>query len=327
VRTVFGGHHPSSLPDETLELPNVDAVVQGEGETGMLDLLTRNRPIEGLWHGRIIDDLDTIPFPYRVLIRQDRTLALTEKNDGERIASVLSGRVCPYQCIFCTGDRDVFGNTVRKRSVFQVLNEMEYLVSEWKVEFIKFADAELNSKLSWLQEFCHEKIKRKKMSFGCNIHVANMDLPTMKLMKEADCREIWVGVESGSPKILREMRKGITVKQVENVFRWAKVAGIRTRAYFLTGFPSETREDFEMTLDLAERLDADVYGMTVICPYPGTQLYSEKFKDVDWSETDEYGNDFWRTEHFSSEQLKSMQTEFTEKFKDRLCWRQKGELK
>jgi len=78
-----------------------------------------------------------------------------------------------------------------------------------------------------------------------------------------------------------------------------------------------------MTLKFAENLDPDVMGMTVLCPFPGTELYSEKFKDVDWSKADEYGNDFWNTKHFSSEQLKAMQAEFTEKFKDRLCWRQK----
>jgi len=324
VKTVFGGHHPSSLPDETLELPNVDVVVVGEGETGMLNVLTKNRPIEGIWRGSIIEDLDTIPFPDRTLIRQERTIAITEKNDNERIASVLSGRGCPFHCVFCTGDRDVFGSQIRKRSVGNVLDEMEQLVDEWNVEFVKFADAELNSQLLWVQDFCLEKISRKlEVPFGCNIHASLIDKRTLELMKKADCREIWVGVESGSPKILKEMQKGITVKQVENVFRWAKECGIRTRAYFMTGFPSETREDFDMTLDLAERLNADIYGMTILCPYPGTQLYSEKYKDIDWSQTDEYGNDFYSTKYFSSEELKAMQAEFTEKFKDRLCFRQR----
>jgi anaerobic magnesium-protoporphyrin IX monomethyl ester cyclase len=333
VKTVFGGHHPSSLPLETLKLPNVDIVVQGEGETGMLRALIEETPrseittaLTRIYHEPLIENLDRIPFPDRKLIRQDRTLALTEKNDGERIASVLSGRGCPSHCSFCTGDRDVFGARVRKRSVGNVLDEIEQLVSEWHIDFLKFADAEINTSLYWVQGFCLEKIRQKiTVPWGANIHATLMNQFTMDIMKKANCREIWVGVESGSPRILKEMQKGVTVKQIENVFKWAKATGIRTRAYFLTGFPSETREDFDMTLDLAEKLDADVYGMTVLCPFPGTQLYSEKFKDVDWSETDEYGNDFWRTEHFSSEQLRAMQAEFTEKFKDRLCFRQRRE--
>lgn len=333
VRTVFGGHHPSSLPDETLELPNVDVVVQGEGETGMLDIVRWKEvvgalPRKQLYASPIINDLDTIPFPDRKLIHQDRTLALTEKNDGERIASVLSGRGCPFHCMFCTGDRDVFGAKVRKRSPDNVLDEIEQLVHEWRVEFIKFADAEINPFCGWVQWFCQAKFKRKiTVPWGANIHAAIMDEATVKLMSKVSCREAWIGVESGSPRVLKEMGKGVTVKQVETVFRWFKQEGIRTRAYFMAGFPTETREDFDMTLALAERLNADVYGMTILCPFPGTKLYSEKYKDVDWSETDEYGNDFWRTEHFSSEQLKAMQAEFTEKFKDRLCFRQRGELK
>jgi len=333
IYTVFGGHHPSSLPDETLELPNVDVVVVGEGERGMLAVLTKNRPIEGFWHVNVIDDLDTIPFPDRKLIRQDRTLALTEKNDGERIASVLSGRGCPFHCVFCTGDRDVFGSNVRKRAVGNVLDEIEQLVDEWHIDFLKFADAEINTSIFWVQAFCAEKFTRDiTVPWGANIHAAIMDQTTLEFMKKANCREIWVGVESGSPRILQEMGKGVLVKHIENVFSWAKELGIRTRAYFMVGHESETREDFDMTLDLAERLDADVLGCTVLAPFPGTEIY-DRYKAklgldrVDWSGVDEYGNKIWETKNFSNEELLELQAEFTEKFKDKLCFRLKGELK
>jgi radical SAM superfamily enzyme YgiQ (UPF0313 family) len=324
VKTVFGGHHPSSLPEETLSYPQVDRVVVGEGETCMLNLLTWD------WHSTLaqfggLENLDDVPFPDRKLIRQDRTLALTEKNDGERIASVLSGRGCPFKCVFCTGDRDVFGSQIRKRSVGNVLDEMSQLVDEWNVEFIKFADAELNSRLSWVQDFCLEKIHRKiAVPFGCNIHASLIDKATLQLMAKAGCREIWVGVETGSPRILKEIKKGTTIKQIENVFKWAKEAGIRRRAYFMVGFPSETREDFELSLKFAEKLDPDIVGCTVLCPFPGTQLYNhEKFGETDWSLQDEYSNTVWSTENFSNEDLKAMQAEFTEKFRNKLCWRQK----
>jgi len=321
VMTVFGGHHPSSLPKETSVLPNVDLVVVGEGETGMLAILDLQKR-SGVLYSQIIHNLDTIPFPDRRLIRQDRTLALTEKNDGERIASVLSSRACPFECVFCTGDHDVFGRVIRRRSVWHVLDEIEQLVKEWEIGFLKFADAEVNTSKRWLQDFCSEKIGRGiTVPWGANIHTALMDESTLKLMKEAGCREIWVGVESGSSRILREIKKGITVKMVEDVFRWAREVGIKRRAYFMCGFTSETREDFEMTLDLAERIDADVYGMTILCPYPGTSLFSEEFVGVDWSKADEYDNDFWRTKNFTNEELKAMQAEFKEKFKDRLCFR------
>jgi len=323
VHTVFGGHHPSSLPGETLALPQVDTVVVGEGEKAMFDIVEGARRRLICWP--YFQDLNELPFPDRKLIRQDRTLALTEKNDGERIASILSGRGCPFHCIFCTGDHDVFGPKPRKRTVNNVLDEIEQVVNDWHIDLLKFADSEINNTGPlWVQMFCCEKFKRDiTVPWGANIHAALIDKTTLMFMKKANCREIWVGVESGSPRILKEIQKGVTVQQIENVFRWAKDCGIRTRAYFMTGFPSETREDFDMTLKFAEKLDADVYGMTVLCPFPGTQLYNEKYADVDWSSADEYGNDFYSTKHFSSEQLKQMQAEFTDKFKERLCWRQK----
>jgi radical SAM superfamily enzyme YgiQ (UPF0313 family) len=324
VKTVFGGHHPSSLPEQTAAYSQVDKVVVGEGERAMLEIL------QGKWTGKVaqslpIKNLDELPFPDREFIDQNRTLKLTEKNDGERIASVLSGRGCPFRCVFCTGDRDVFGIRVRKRSTQNVLVEIAQLVNEWHIDFLKFADAEINTSLFWLKEFCHQKqLKNITVPWGANVHAANMDKSTLYLMRLTECREIWVGVESGSPHVLRDVRKGITVEMVENVFKWAKACGIRTRAYFMIGFPSETREDFEMTLRLAERLDADVYGMTIVCPFPGTALYNAaQHSDVDWSAADEYGNDFWRTRHFTNEELKQNQAEFMDKFKDRLCWRQR----
>lgn len=324
VKTVFGGHHPSSLPKATAAYPHVNKVVVGEGENAMLEIL-QGRWVAKLVHCPPIENLDTIPFPDRRLIRQERTLALTEKNDGERIASVLSGRGCPFHCSFCTGDRDVFGNMIRKRSVKNVLDEIAREVNYWRIDFIKFVDAEVNSRLGWLQDFCKEKIRRRiNVPFGCNIHAAVMSKPTLESMRKANCREIWVGVESGSPRILKEMRKRITVEMVKNVFQWAKQYGIRCRAYFLVGFPSETRQDFDMTLKLAEQLDADRVGMTILCPYPGTDLYNPiKHRDVDWSLQDEYSNSVWETKYFTNAELHDLQKEFTEKFKDRLVWRQR----
>jgi radical SAM superfamily enzyme YgiQ (UPF0313 family) len=322
VQTVFGGHHPSSLQRETLAYPQVDMVVVGEGEVG-LPMILRHPKDKTVYLPPPIENLDIIPFPDRKLIHQERTLALTEKNDGERIASMLSGRVCPFHCVFCTGDHDVFGNVVRKRSVENVLAEMQQLISQWNIDFVKFADAEINTTLEWLREFCREKIERGiTVPWGGNIHAAIMDKPTLELMKKANCREIWIGCESGSPHILKEMGKAITIKQIKHVFTWAKEVGIRRRAYFMVGFPSETRSDFDLTLKLADEIDADTYGMTVLCPYPGTAVYSGKYVDVDWSLTDEYSNDFWITDSFSNEELKQLQSEFTKKFQDRLCIRQ-----
>jgi radical SAM superfamily enzyme YgiQ (UPF0313 family) len=310
------------MPEETIKHQQVDMVVQGEGETGLLEILKSTRT-KGIVQSKIIKNLDTIPMADRKLIHQERTLALTEKQDGERIASVLSSRGCLFNCVFCTGDHDVFKGRVRRRSVWHVLEEIQQLTDRWHIDFLKFADAEINSSLGWLQSFCKEKINRGiTVPWAGNIHAALMNYDTLRLMKETNCREIWIGCESGSPHVLKEMGKGITPEQIKQVFEWARQVGLRRRAYFMVGFPTETPEDFKMTMQLAEEVDADTYGMTILCPYPGTTLYSDAYSTVDWSNADEYGNDFWRTEHFTNSELKQLQTEFMDRFQNRLCPRQ-----
>lgn len=324
--TVFGGHHPSALPWKTWKLPQVDAVIEGEGERAFLEYV--RDPTKGIFKRGFISNLDSIPFPDRKFIRQDRTIALTEKNDGERIASILSSRGCflKYPCIFCTGDHDVFGDKIRRRSVNNVLNEIEKLIADWKVDFLKFADAEINSSVNWLKEFCYNKIKRGiDLPFGCNLHAGNITKELLELLKKAGCREVWIGCESGSPRILKEIRKCITVGQIIKVFDWGKEAGLTRRAYFILGSPSENLRDIRLTEKLAKRIDADIYGFTLMAHYPGTAIYDPiKDKDVDWGQVDEYSNNIWETKYLTNSELKQQQERLVELFKDRLCWRLQG---
>ena len=144
-------------------------------------------------------------------------------------------------------------------------------------------------------------------------------------MAEANCYEIAVGVESGSPKVLKQIGKGTTVEKIKKSVEWAKKAGILVRGYFILGMPDETEEDIRLTARLAEELDLDEYGFTILCPYPGTQMYdSEKYKLVDWENADEYSNDFWQPNHLSNQLLKEWQSLLTKKFKEKLTWHNKA---
>ena len=140
-------------------------------------------------------------------------------------------------------------------------------------------------------------------------------------MARAGCREVAIGIESGSPKILKQIGKGTTVETIRRCVKWSKEAGIIVRGYFILGMPEETNEDIELTESLADELDLDEYGFTILCPYPGTQMYDGvAFADVDWEATDEYSNDFWRTRTLTNEQLKQWQNRLTERFAQKLTW-------
>jgi len=300
-RIVFGGFHPSALPEETVSHPQVDQVVVGEGEKPMLEILNGNR--EPIIYGEPIGNLDSLPWPDRDLIRVDRTIALTEKNDGERITSVQGGRGCPYRCIFC-GEHIITKRNVRRRSIDHLLDEIEYVVDKYRIDFLKFCDAEINPPpyRDWVKEFCREAIKREiDVEFGANIHASNVDLEMFQLMKWAGFREVWIGVESGSSRILREIKKGASVEHILRAFKLSKQVGLFRRAYFMVGFPTETFKDYLMTLRLAEKIEADSYGITILAPYPGTVIYERYRKalnldKVDWSQIDEYVNPVWRND-------------------------------
>ena len=93
------------------------------------------------------------------------------------------------------------------------------------------------------------------------------------------------------------------------------------RGYFILGMPDETDEDIALTESLADELDLDEYGFTILCPYPGTEMYDPvAFADVDWEATDEYSNDFWRTRHLTNQQLKDWQARLTQRFEKKLTW-------
>jgi radical SAM superfamily enzyme YgiQ (UPF0313 family) len=322
VWIVFGGVHPSALPMETLKHPQVDQVIVGEGERSFLRVLQGNRD-KIVWT-EPIQNLDDIPFPNRIKIRSERCIQMAYRNNKERIASILTSRGCPMHCVFCS-DHIVWGRKTRRRSVSNVLDEIAQVVNDWRIDFLKAADAEINSDPMWLLDFCKEKIKRGiDVEMGANIHAGLCNRKMFNWMKRAGFREIWIGVETGSPRILRQIRKGTTIEQIKRAFKWSKDAGLLRRAYFMVGMPDETLEDVKLTFRLAEEIEPDIVGMTILCPYPRTEIYMrdpDRFKDWDWSVCDEYGNPYWKTETFSNEDLKAIQRNFMDKFKDRLCYR------
>lgn len=322
VWIVLGGYHPSSLPQETVNNPQVDAVVIGEGEESMLRIVKGDRS-KILWT-RPIQDLDQLPWPDRDLIKVERTIALTEKNDGERIMSIQGGRGCHVSCVFCA-ERVISERNVRRRNVTLLVDEIEHVVDKYNIDLLKFCDPEINPlpHREWVKNFCREVIKRSvDVEFGANIHASNVDKEMFKLMKQAGFRDVWIGVESGSPRILKAMKKGVTVELVKKAFKLAKTAGLRTRGYFMVGMPEEDTTDVAMTFKLAEELNPHVLGLTILAPYPGTEIY-EMYKDldIDWSACDEYSNPYTHSVYLTNEDLKYWQKRFIDKFKDKLCFR------
>ena len=203
---------------------------------------------------------------------------------------------------------------------------MQEVTNNYKLDLLKFSDPTWNTSIEWVNDFCREKIKRNfAVPFYPNIHAGMCTEEMFQLMAEANCYEIAVGIESGSPKILKQIGKGTTIGKIKKCVEWARKAKILVRGYFILGMPDETEDDLKLTENLADELELDEYGFTILCPYPGTQMYdAKKYISVDWEKADEYSNDFWCTNYFSNKQLKEKQRYLIEKFKKNLTWHNKA---
>ena len=327
VRTVFGGWHPSAVPYDCIGEDVVDQVVVGEGEEAFLDIM--NGDMSPVIYGRKLSDLNEI-FPDRDLIKNMRTVDLCEKMIGERITSFQSVRGCPFSCAFCS-ERVVTGvynrkvNPLRERDHRHLLEEIAWIAKKYSLSYFKFVDATWNTSTDKVISFCEEKMRMKvSLPWEANVHAAFVNKEMLKAMKAAGCRQINVGCESGSQKVLKEIRKGLSVEKIRDVFKWSKKIGLERRAFFLLGMPSETVEDIRLTEKLIEEIQPDVFGITILSPYPGSDLYDEtKMRDYDWTCADEYSNPYWHTEHFQNTDLKEWQEYLTNKFESNLAWHHK----
>ncbi len=329
---IFGGIHPSALPDLVLKEGPVDAVVIGEGEEAMLKLVqdfSAGKVIKkATYTSEYIADLDEMPFPERKTIKNERNIDQAFRDGGERITSVLSSRGCPFQCTFCSS-HTLWGHNTRFRSAANIIKEVEELVRDWNIQFLKFSDDTFTASKKNVLDFCRLKTEKGiSLQFGANAHVNTIDDELLKSLANSGCRELWYGVESGSPRILKLMHKATDIDRIKRIFKLTKDYGIHTRAYFLLGMPEETLEDIKMTEKLCDELQPDAVGFTLLSPFPCNEYYDPvMMKDWDWSTFDEYSNNWVRTATISNQELKDIQQRLVAKYSDNAVFRQRKNKK
>jgi radical SAM superfamily enzyme YgiQ (UPF0313 family) len=198
----------------------------------------------------------------------------------------MTSRGCPYRCLFC--DRPHLGKKFRARSAINVVDEIEECVKKGIGEFI-FYDDTFTIDRQRVFDICDEILRRKlDIMWDIRTRVDNVDKVLLERLKAAGCARIHYGVESGNPEILKVLRKGITIEQVERAFKLTKEAGIATLAYFMIGSPGETRSQILETIKFARKLAPDFVHFSIATPYPATPLYQIGL------EGGQLKNDYWR---------------------------------
>jgi radical SAM superfamily enzyme YgiQ (UPF0313 family) len=219
------------------------------------------------------EDLNKIPFVSKVYKKH---LNIKDYFLGSSLhpeVQIFTGRGCPFLCTFCSWPQTLMGRKYRVRSILNVLDELEWIQENLNVKEVFFEDDTFTIDKKRVLEFCEEYKRRDlEVIWSCNAR-ADLDYKTMKEMKDANCRLLIVGYESGSDEILRNIKKGITVKQLKLFAKNARKAGLLIHGDFMIGLPGETRETIKKTKNIIKELKPDILQVSVATPFPGTEFH------------------------------------------------------
>ena len=287
VPIVIGGIHPTSIPEEVIKDECYDAVCIGEGEEPLAELVERIEQkrsftdVKNLWvrdksgkihknpKRKIIKSLDDLPTADKSLFEKYGALT-TQLN-------IMTTRGCPYECTFCVNS---FRNSLytgevylRQRSAKNVIAGITELQKTYKFKSVRFHDDVFAFNVKWLREFKEEYVKHVNLPFHCYVTPSTAKEEIIRLLAEAGCTKISIGVQSGCEAIRTKLlnRKHTDDDIVEAAHRIRK-HGIKLSAEFIFGFPEETPEDMWKSLDLSDRLNANYSPSFVFYPYPKTEL-------------------------------------------------------
>ena len=318
VRVVVGGPAATTIPDYVLGNEHVDYLVYGEGEETMADLaehiLNDNTSPEALksvqgiifkHRGEIIktpsrsliQDINELPFPDR-----ESMFDLDENNQIRKVYSngdILASRGCPYLCKFCAAYTIWGTHTPRTRSVENIMQEVEHIVTTYGQKSFIFWDDLFTANKKRVVAFCEELLKRDlNIKWVCLARLNNLDREMIDIMKKAGCIQIQVGVESGSERMLKFIGKKLAISVINEKTQIIKDAAINWLAFFIIGFPTETKDEIQQTLNYIEEIKPSTVAISVFSPYPGTEFFTYLNEKKLFNKQGEYlKNDTWYTEN------------------------------
>ncbi len=286
IKIAFVGPHVTVLPEKSLrDCPAIDFICRKEFDYAVTDY-AKGKPLAEiagasfLKDGKIvhnpdapqIQNLDDLPHVTEIY---KRDLDITNYNVPFLLnpyVSLYTTRGCPAQCTFCLWPQTLSGHPWRKRSTDDVAREMANAKTLWpNVKEFFFDDDTFNIQKARTIELC-AKLKPLGLTWSCTSRVTT-DYETLKAMKEAGCRLLIVGYESGDQQILKNIKKGATIERARDFTRDCHKLGLVVHGDFIMGLPGETHETINNTIAFAKELDVETIQVSVAHAYPGTELY------------------------------------------------------
>lgn len=271
ILVAAGGPHISIDPDFVKRFNCFDFAVMGEAEITFVkvvkNILNGGRP-EKIYISELPERLDDLPLPARDLIN------IIDYFPSEKpYIPLLAMRGCPFKCIFCS--KVAISDKVRYRTPAKVVDELEELISQYKIKSFVFVDDVFTLNKSHTLELCKEVINRRlKIRWFCNTRADTIDRELLQYMKKAGCYLILIGVESGDEQLRKEVvNKKINDSDIAKIVKWCKELKISIGCYLMLGFPGETQTQIKKTIDFPIKFDMDLMSIHTTAVYPGSELF------------------------------------------------------
>lgn len=319
VVTVLGGNTATFMSENLVSFPYVDIISRGEGDLSfpiLIDALEKNSLLEevpGITFVKdgnivstkqlpLVENLDILPFPARELL---------PFNDSYPKA-ILSSRGCAYGCIYCS-TAAFWSNSFRKRSIENIMSEINLIIEKYGATYFSFADdcftlipkraIEISKRIKGLN---------KELTWGCTGRIETMSEELIRCFSESGCKSIFFGIESGSTKVLKSLKRNYTPEQVYEVYRVCIKYNIRPYFSFIVGLPDETLEDVKLTFRLISRLEGVENGVHMLTPFPSTPIavnpdeFGLTLKEHGIENLDINSRSYVRTRNFETDEIEEL---------------------
>ena len=294
VKILLAGTHATYFPEQTLIDSKADVIIKGEYDYTTLNTIKafeKGEPLKNVKgisyidkiphhnaRAPLVENLDALPFPDRDLIPHQWYVEGHAKKLP--FTFMMTARGCPNHCTFCLWPNLYYNHTVRYRSIENVVDEIEWLIERYGMKEIFFDDGTFNTNINRVIKLSKEIISRDiDIIWSCSCRVDKVNREMLEWMKKSGCKLICYGPESASQETLNRTKKRITIEQTKNAFKLTKEAGIIIHGNFMLGFPWESREDMENTINLALESKPDTTQFSLVFPHPGTEMYEEAIEN------------------------------------------------
>ena len=284
-KVVFLGG-PGTISDEFVDWDQIDAICKGEGEITIFDMIEDylTGQLKKIYVGKCYEDLDLIPFPARHLISyQGGNIFAYNKNyiEGTGIqksggsVTILTSRGCPYNCAFCSAPK--LSNQVRFRDPDLIRQEIEHIIDKYGIRQFRISDDMFTTNEKHVRAIC-EKIKHLDIVWRISVRAKPLSIDLLRVMKDAGCREISIGVESFDNDVLRILNKGITAEENMLALETCADVGLKTRVLFMIRTPGQTKKTIPLNIDMLRSTRYDIIACTTFIPLPGSDIWNNPDK-------------------------------------------------